>query len=190
MIITLSGLAGAGKSTVKDGLAKALGLKKYSVGAMRGKMAMDRGMTIHQLNALGMTEAFTDKEVDEYQTELGKKEDGFVIDGRMSWYFIPQSIKVFLDVDPAVAAKRIYDDKIAGTTDRSDEPAYKDVEEAKTALLERTESDRQRYQKWYGVDYMDRAQYDLVIDTSGLKPEETLQKVLDFVASRPKAANS
>lgn len=183
MIITLSGLAGAGKSTLKDLLSKELGLKKYSVGDLRGKMAEERGMSIDEFNALGMTEDFTDKEADAFQEKLGKTEDNFVIDGRLSWHFIPHSIKIFLEVNPEVAAKRVFEDRKENPK-RADEPVYTSPEETQKVLTERLESDRERYKKWYGIDFLERNHYDLVIDTSNLKPEETLQKVVDFVKSR------
>ncbi len=180
MIITLSGLPGAGKSTLKNLLAERLGLKKYSMGDLRGKMAEDRGMTIDELNKLGETEAFTDKDVDEYQRKLGETEEDFVIDGRLSWYFIPKSFKVFLDVDPLVAAERILTDRKANPN-RSDEPEYQSVEEVKNTIATRLASDQARYQKWYGIDFLNRSKYDLVIDTSQIGTKETLGKVLDAV---------
>lgn len=190
MIITLSGYPGSGKSTVKNALAAALHLKKYSAGDMRGKMAMARGITIDQLNEIGMTDSSTDLEADKFQENLGKTEDDFVIDGRVSYHFIPQSIKIFLTVDPQVAAERVFAARAKAGSDRGDEPAYASVEAAKRSLMERFAHDRARYQKWYGIDFWDESQYDLVLDTTGRSPAETTQKILDFVAARQKDANS
>ena len=67
MIISLNGLPGAGKSTVKNIIAQTLNLKSYSMGDIRGKMAIERGMTIDEFNAMGMNESFTDNDVDHYQ---------------------------------------------------------------------------------------------------------------------------
>jgi predicted cytidylate kinase len=180
MIITLSGLPGAGKSTLKNLLAEKLGLKKYSMGDLRGKMAQERGMTIDEFNKLGETEAFTDKEADEYQKKLGETEDNFVIDGRLSWHFIPRSLKVFLEVDTRAAAERIFADRKANAT-RNDEPEYQTVEEVEKAITDRLKSDQSRYQKWYGIDFLNKANYDLVIDTTRIPASETQGKVLDAV---------
>ncbi|MBU0540313.1 AAA family ATPase, partial [Patescibacteria group bacterium] len=68
MIITISGVPGSGKTTVAKILAERLGMKFYSMGDLRGKMATERGLTIDELNKLGETEAFTDNDVDTYQT--------------------------------------------------------------------------------------------------------------------------
>jgi len=187
MIITLSGYPGSGKSTVKELLSKELGLKKYSAGDMRGKLAMERGITIDELNRIGLTDPSTDAHADEYQAKLGKTEDNFVIDGRVSWHFIPHSYKVYLKVDPQLAAERVFKARTAGK-DRADEPDYASVEETKATIQKRYENDRVRYQKWYNIDFWDESKYDLVIDTTGQKAEETVQQILKYIKANPKAA--
>ncbi|MEK9130739.1 MAG: cytidylate kinase family protein [Patescibacteria group bacterium] len=176
MIIAISGLAGSGKSTIVKLLADRLSLPTYSVGALRGQMAIERGMTIEQLNVLGENEAFTDTEVDDYQTKLGASGASFIIDGRMSWHCIPQALKVLLMVDPDEGARRIF---FAPKDDRADEQSYASIEELRAALAERNASDRRRYQKYYGVDFMDPNKYDVVVDTTHLTPSQVLEKILE-----------
>ena len=181
MIIAISGLAGSGKSTIVKMLAERLHLPTYSVGALRGKMALERGMTIEQLNALGEQEAFTDTEVDDEQTKLGASGASFIIDGRMSWHCIPTALKILLIVDPDEGARRIFS---APKDDRADEQIYFSVAELKTALAERNASDRRRYQKYYKVDFLDQKNYDLVIDTTSKTPEQIVNEILSIA---PKA---
>ena len=171
MIVTISGLPGSGKSTVGRLLAKRLGYKFYSIGDLRGKWATERGMSINELNKLGEREEWTDRKADEYQAELGKKEDHFVIDSRLSFHFIPHSFKVFLTVDLHTGAKRIMKDE------RQDEPA--DSLEGLTKGLEsRIRSDDSRYKKLYGLDFQDSTNYDLVIDTTEFSPEEVVSRIM------------
>jgi predicted cytidylate kinase len=177
MIITLSGVPGAGKSTIKALLAERLGYKAHSMGDMRGEMAKARGLTIDELNTLGMNEIFTDQEADEFQAELGRKEDNFVIDGWLSWHFIPQSFKVFLTVDPLIGAERIFTDR-KNNPKRADEPHYQSVAETLKILESRVKQTDERYQKWYQVQFLDPANYDLVIDTSSLTDSEVLGQIL------------
>lgn len=181
MIITLGGLPGAGKSTIKNLLAEELGLKAYSMGDMRGEMAKARGLTIDELNDIGLNDASTDSEVDAFQKTLGDTQDDFVIDGAMSWYFLPQSKKIYLAVDPQVAAERIFNDR-QNNPNRNDEPEYASVEETRKTLAARAAHNDRRYQKWYKANYLDPKNYDLVIDTSYLTTDEVLQKILEFVA--------
>lgn len=184
MIITLAGLSGAGKSTVKKMLAESLGWKAYSMGDMRGAYATEHGMTIDELNALGMTDPKTDALVDEFQTELGKREDNFVIDGWMSWFFIPQSIKIFLDIDPEEGARRIFAEQQNYPDHRTDERPYADVADVEANLAQRVLQNQERYRKWYGVDFLDKSRYDLVIDTTALSPEQVVERIQTFISSR------
>jgi cytidylate kinase len=182
MIITISGVPGSGKTSVAKIIAAKLGLPFYSIGALRGKMAMERGMTLQEFNALGEHEAFTDKDADDYQKKLGESGEQFVIEGRLSWHFIPHSFKIFLNCEPAEAARRIYGARYLPEEQRDDEHAYTDPENAKVLLAERMASDDRRYQKYYGLDYRDPSHYDLVLDTTALPgPEATAEKVLEAI---------
>ena len=175
MIMTLAGKVGSGKSTIGDFIAKELNMKRYSMGDMRRKMAADRGMTIAELNRLGEKEDWTDREVDEYQKKLAEKEDNFAIDGRLSWFFIPNSIKIFVDVDPKVGAERVFLAK------RGSEKPYKSVGEAERANKERIESDIKRYQKLYNINPYKLENYDIIIDTSEMTIEEMNKLALKAV---------
>lgn len=152
------------------------------MGDLRGKMALERGMTLDKLNTLGETEAFTDKEIDNYQTKLGQSGESFIIDGRLSWYFIPNAYKIFLDVDPTVAAERVMG---ATREDRQDEKQYASIEEAKKTMAERVASDQRRYQKYYNLDIFDRSRYDLVIDTTRKTPQEILTLIINLANITP-----
>ncbi|MBI4139206.1 cytidylate kinase family protein [Candidatus Uhrbacteria bacterium] len=183
MIISISGVPGSGKTSVAKILAERLGMNFYSMGGLRGKMAVERGLTIDELNALGEREAFTDNDVDDYQKKLGQIEDNFVIEGRLSWHFIPRSFKIFLTCDPHEAARRIYEAR-RQTDDRTDEPAYQHVKATEEAVRKRVASDALRYQKYYGLDVHDPSQYDLVLDTTSMKgPEETTEAILSKLPS-------
>lgn len=182
MIITISGPPGSGKNTVADALAKKLNYKHYSMGDIRRKMAQDRGMTIADFNKLGEKEFFTDKEVDGYQTELGKKEDNFIVDGRLSYHFIPNSLKIFLDVTLEVGAKRIFGAKRKGEE-------FKNLDEAIASVKSRVQSDKARYKKYYNLDYTDKSQYDYVVDTTNLSVDGVVNKILSMIEERKKDGN-
>lgn len=160
-------------------LANHLGYPFYSVGDLRGKMAIERGMTIDELNRVGENDASTDTSVDDYQRELGKKETDFVIEGRLSWHFIPHSFKVMLLCDIPVAAQRIFEARKRENEGREDEPVYASAAEAEQAIKDRMASDVLRYQKHYGIDYRDPSHYDLVVDTTGILGVENVTALVE-----------
>lgn len=176
MKITIGGSIGSGKSVVSKKLAEKFGLKRYGIGDFRRKMATDRGITIEELNKIGEKEDWTDREADAYLKKIGEEEDNFVIEGKLAWYFVPESIKIFLKVDSEAAAKRVFDAK------RDSEKAYANTGEVKLANKRRITSDQDRYKRIYGVDCYDSSQCDIVIDTTKLNEKEVGEAVEKAVA--------
>jgi len=165
MIITISGQPGSGKSTVAEHLARKFHLKHLSIGDFRREMALKRGMTIEEFNKLGERQAFTDKEADNFLKSLGKK-DNLIIDTRLGWHFIPNSVKIFLKIRPEVGAERIF------KHGRKSEKKYKNISEVVKANKKRVESDIKRYKKYYGLNPYTISNYDIIIDTSEMSIKE------------------
>lgn len=184
MIITISGLPGAGKTTAAKILSQRLGYKYYSMGDLRGKMAIEQGLTIDELNEKAKSDSSSHTTVDEYQRKLGERENNFIIDGWMSWHFIPKSFKIFLIINEDEAARRIYEAK-KNDPSRGDEPEYKTVLEAKVVITHRVEVNKKQFRDLYGVDFTDPQNYDAVIDTTGqTSAEETVEKILKALSER------
>ncbi len=179
MIISISGPPGSGKSTVAKLLAKKLGWKRYYMGGLRREAARKRGLTLEEYNKLGEVNPSTDLEVDKFQEELGKREDNFVIEGRTSFYFIPHSLKVYLDVDPMEGARRVFEDLKNNASERN-ERVFSSVEETRKNLDDRMRSDVKRYKKYFGFDCYDVNNYDLVIDTTNKSPDEIVDEIIFF----------
>jgi predicted cytidylate kinase len=178
MIITISGYPGSGKTTVGQIVAKSLGYEFVSMGDFRGKMAMERGLTIDQLNELGRKEDWTDRDADRLLQDIGRNRDKIVIDGRLGYHFIPRSVKVLLKVDYREGARRIF------LHERKDEN-YSTLEETEKAVKERIENDRKRYKMYYGIgDCYREDSFDLVIDTSKITAKQAAQKVLEFLKNQ------
>ncbi len=154
-------------------LAIRLGLDHVSAGDFMRQMAEERQMSILELSRIAEDDATIDREIDARTVRFGRERDGFVIDARLAWHFLPDSVKVFLDVTPDVAAARIFGDA------RTFELENTDTESTRRAIEARVESERQRYRDYYGVDYLDAAQFDVVVDTSHL----TIEQVVDAIAA-------
>jgi cytidylate kinase len=183
MIITIAGLPGAGKTSVAKELAARLGCEYMSVGEIRGKMAIERGITIDQLNNMG-TES--DWIADAEQIKLSKSGKDIVIEGRISWHLIPQSFKILVTVDQTEGARRIFEDKKLLPSMRADERPYVSVEDARLSIAARVASDEQRMQELYGIDdFADPKHFDYVLDTTRSSgPAENANKIMDELRKR------
>ena len=181
MILTISGLSGSGKSTLAKNLAKELGLKHYSAGGLLREISEKRGLTLMQLHDLMEKDKSIDLELDKKTAELGKKEDNFVIDGRVAWHFIPNSVKIFVKIDLRTAAERIFEDIKKGKEERQHEQEHKSLEQTMEKMKQRNEMNGRRYEKLYGINYLDEKNYDLVLDTTKASREETLERALEKI---------
>jgi cytidylate kinase len=178
MIITIHGQAGSGKSSISKLLAKRLKYKHYSIGDLRRQFAKKHGLTLAQLNKLGETEDWTDKEPDKMQQKLGKEQDNFVIDSRLGFHSIPHSFKVYLHADLEVRAKRVFKDERKAESFRS-------LKDAEQELVSREKSDRLRYRKYYNLDISDMKNYDLVIDTTKLTKKQIVDRIIGAIRPKP-----
>ena len=176
MIITISGKAGSGKSTVAKEVAKKLGLKHYSVGDLMRQLAKEKKMPLNELSRLAEKDKSIDMELDKKTVEL-RAADNFVIDGRLTAYFLPYAdLKVFLDCDDKVRAERILKDK------REDEKS-KSLKELLEKIRQREKSERKRYDKLYSIDCYDKRLYNLIIDTTKLGVKEVVDKIIKAAKS-------
>jgi len=174
MIITLSGKAGSGKSTIAKEVAKSLNLKRYSIGDLMRQLAKKRNLTINELSKLAENDKSIDTALDKKNIEL-REEDNFIIDGRLTAYFIHYAdLKVFLDCDDKVRAKRIHKDE------RTEEKG-KNIQDLTKKIMQREQSERKRYDKLYSIDYYGPKLYDLIIDTTNLSIEEVLNEIMEAV---------
>ncbi len=86
---------------------------------------------------------------------------------------MPNSFKIYLKVDINVAVERAFLDQARKGT----EP-FSSKEDAKNKILDRHVEETNRWIEEYGVNRDDMSNYDLVIDTTNLKPEEICEIVV------------
>ncbi len=180
MIITISGKAGSGKSTIAKLLSEKLRLKHYSIGDLMRAMAAEKEMTLLELNKLAENDKSIDFELDNKLKEIGKTKDNFVVDGRLTAFFIPNAdVRAFLNADDKVRAERIL-------KDRRQQEKSKSLKETTANIKKREESEKKRYKKYYGVNYLDKKLYNYVIDTTRLNPQQVVEKIIKFVKKMKK----
>ncbi len=144
------------------------------------EMAAERGISVLELSRIAEEDDVIDREIDERSQRLGESGRSVVIDSRLAWHFIPHAVKVFLDVSLEVAAQRIYG---AG---RESEAENVDLASTVRATIERAASESLRYQQYYGIDYLDPSNYDIVLDTS----ESDASSVADTLATMIEARST
>lgn len=165
-IITIAGKPGSGKSSTAREVAKLLHYEYVSAGKMVREIAKENGMTLAEANELASTNPAMDRKVDEYVRELGKRSN-IVVDSRLGFHWIPDSFKVFLALDSEIAIARIYRD--IEKAERGAEHAQS-FEELWAHLEERTQSERSRFMKLYGINPFAEKHYDLIIHTERNNP--------------------
>ena len=175
MFITINGHLGSGKSTVCDLLREQYGFKVFNTGSIQRKFANEMNISTLELNKKSKEDFSFDYQIDNAIVEYAKAHVGerVVFDSRLAWHFVPESFKVRLIIPPEIAAARVYLNR------QSKEEQYSSAQEALDMLSERQNAEAERYRLIYNIDVNDENNYDLIIDTSGLSPEEAAQKIID-----------
>ncbi|NKC12070.1 MAG: AAA family ATPase [Gammaproteobacteria bacterium] len=178
MIITITGDLAGGKSSVAKRIASSIGAAYESAGSIQRQIAAMRGMTTLELNKYAETHPEIDKEVDNRVKAFGSSTSAIVVDSRMAWHFIPQSLKIYIAVSSHRAAERVMRDQL-----RTGEPVYSDLEDAARKLLERKASEELRYKALYGADSSVIENFDLYIDTTWATPDDVFELLSERIAA-------
>ncbi len=184
-IISLGGLPGSGKSTVKTLLAKHYGWNTFSTGDFMRKMALERGLSFDDFNALIATDKSIDEQIDAELIRIEKEESNIIIDSHLAFHFVPSSFKVFLDIPLEISAERIFKDSEKETR-KSVGDVMGSIEEAAARIQARIDNHNDRYKRFYGVSPYDKSQYDLAIDTSTHNPVEVATIIIAAYAENHK----
>ncbi len=172
--IVLSGNAGSGKSTVGKLLAENLRIEFLSVGDICRKKAVSMGMDINQFQEYLRTNDEFDKSMDHYIAEYARCQQNYVLDYRLGFYFLPESFKVLLKVSDEVALKRISNRSGIGENLVSGQPS-----DLALLLKSRNELMRQRFISIYNADFIDERNYDFVLDTTLIGPEDIRNQIIE-----------
>jgi CMP/dCMP kinase len=161
-IITVAGSPGSGKSSTAKALAAAFGYRHFSSGDLFRQLAAERGESIEAMNISAEVQRDIDLKVDALLQDMYRTEDRLVIDSRMAWRWMPESLKVFLVLDPDTASERIFNSlRVEG---RQSEDAAS-VDEVRRSIDRRFASEQRRYRTLYDVNPTDPLNFDVTINT-------------------------
>jgi predicted cytidylate kinase len=168
-IITISGLPGAGTTTIATLLEKNLELKYVYSGDIFRKMAGKYNMSLEEFGSYCERHKEVDEQLDRYQLEILQKGNA-IVEGRISGWLAHRnhitSTKVLLEADLETRASRIVKRENG------------DIEKRKKEILKRENSEATRYKKYYNIDLDDTSIYDLVVDSSDKTPDEIVDIII------------
>ncbi len=173
-IISITGDLASGKTTVTNMLAKELDYIIYKNGEYFRKLAIEHNMSVTEFNKYVESHPEIDRSIELSATNFAKEHDNFIIDARLGWYSVPESFKVYLTVELEESARRAFADP-----DRKKTENFATIEEYKEDLKKRYQMENDRYFKLYGVNKNDMNNYDFVLDTTHITPEQVKKKILE-----------
>lgn len=164
MIITISGLAGSGTSSVARILSRKLKIKYIDAGDIWDKQALEKNTNVVGLAKIAESDDSIDRKLDETMLNYAKNEKDIILEGRLIGALCSKekikAFKIWLDAPINVRVERI--------NWREKKGLKKITEETKI----REESNAKRYKKYYNIDILDKSSYDLVISSEKLNPEK------------------
>lgn len=166
-IISITGDLASGKTTVTKMIADELNFVIYKNGEYFRKLALEHNMNVTEFNKYVEAHPEIDRQIELSATKFAEENDNIIIDARLGWYSVPESYKIYLKVDIDESAKRAFGDENRKSTEN-----FATVEEYKEDLKTRYNLENDRYFKLYGVKKNDMSNYDLVVDTTNITPEE------------------
>lgn len=177
-IITISGKPGSGKSSTADKVAELLGYTRHSSGDLVRSVLKENHMTLEQYNAQAETNHNLDAQVDEKLRALREQKD-IVVDSRLGFYWIPESFKVYLDLDLDIATARIFKDAVSNSMRSAVGTSAHSLTDVSRQVRERMLNEQSRFRQLYGVDPYDKRHFDFIIDTSRQNPQSVAIAVFD-----------
>lgn len=178
-IITISGKPGSGKSSTADRVAELLGYTRHSSGDMVRRVLAREGMSLEEYNRRASDEHDLDDKVDEELRGLRNAKD-IVVDSRLGFYWIPESFKVYLDLDLEVATVRIFKDSVNNKKRSDAGEGGGSLPDVARKVKERMQDEQSRFKSLYGIDPYSTHHFDLVIDTSRHDPQTVAITVFDM----------
>lgn len=176
-ICTIQGLGSCGKTaTIKEIIQYLSDHRFHSTGAIARAMADEYNMHIKDFNLYARAHNIPfDSILDDSLKKLNESNEKWIVDSRLAYFFIPSSFKVFLTVDPIIAAQR----RLAQLQKEDAEKyAHLTIEMVQKDLTDRNQDDVDTYIKLYNTNCSDHKNFDLIVDTSYLKVHQVATEII------------
>ncbi len=170
LTIAVSGEHGAGKSTVARALAEAFDLRYVSAGMIFRRLAEEHNKTLAEFGLIAEQDYKIDRAIDDRTREEAARGD-VVLDAYIAGWVARDlaDIKIYVYAPLEVRVRRI--------AEREQRP----FEEVMEETLAREESQKKRFQDFYGIDVGAIRLFDLVLNTARWDAEGTVAICVEAV---------
>ena len=169
-IITISGLAGSGTTTVCDRLCARLGWAYVNAGAVFRGLAQEAGLSLAELGRRAEADGCIDRQLDQRLVAQARERVPVVVEGRVTGWMAQRhqlpALKVWLQAALAVRAERV--------GQREGKPLAQALAETR----QREASEAQRFAAHHQIALSDLSVYDLVVDTEHCDPQAACARIL------------
>ena len=172
--ISVTSLTGTGSSTTLKVIKNKLNNSMYryvSGGAIMRSFAAERGCSIEEMATFNLEhpEAGYDMRLDK-MIETFSLQDYVIAEARLAHVFSPYSFHVLLTCDLEIRATR-----------RSKDAEFVDkgLDVVRAEIVKRDLDDNARYEKLYPGCIWEESEFDLVVDTGKLNPEQILELIFN-----------
>lgn len=179
-VVTVSGNAGVGKSTISEAIAKRFGLERVNAGIFFRSEAKKRNLNIYEfmarLDEIGKKDGIDfDVEWDRRSLELAFTRDRLLLEGRLTGALLYNVVRVRIWVN---CKDEVVAHRVAKRENKTVSQALRDIRQI-------NHDNRTRYKQKYGIDFTNPKFYNIIIDNSG-RLEKTLDEVFRAVEEKLK----
>jgi cytidylate kinase len=178
LVIAISGPPGSGKSTLASAIARRLGLRYHSTGAIFRRIASEKGVSVEELDRIAERDPSIDLAIDNRAKEEAIR-GNVVVEGHIATWMVKEyaDLLVYVTAPIETRAKRI---------------AARDgisIEEARRRIEIREESMRRRFKNLYSIDISDLSIHDIIINTERIDVDTMVKIVLTAIEEIIKSRN-
>lgn len=170
LVIAISGPPGSGKSTLASAIARRLGLRYHSTGAIFRRIAAEKGVSVEELDRIAEKDPSIDLAIDNKAKEEAMR-GNVVVEGHIATWMVKDyaDLLVYVTAPIETRAKRV---------------AARDgisIEEARRRIEIREESMRRRFKNLYSIDISDLSIHDIIINTERIDVDTMVKIVLTAI---------